>query len=80
MKLCRALVLQNTTYYWQLLLIPSNIFVVSLALSAILHINSVTTNCLRTPKIATCKRSTLLALEMFKGNQEKTRLGVICWD
>ena len=38
------------------------------------YINSVTTSCLGTPEIATCKRSILLALKMFKGNQKRTGL------
>ena len=33
------------------------------------YINSVTTSCLGTPEIAKWKRSILLALKMFKGNQ-----------
>ena len=42
------------------------------------YINSVTTSCLGTPDIATCKWSTLLALKMFKGNK-KTRSRVTFW-
>ena len=34
------------------------------------YINSVTTSCLGTPDIATCKWSTLLALKIFKGNNK----------
>ena len=34
------------------------------------YINSVITNCLGTPDIATCKWSSLLALKMFKGNKK----------
>ena len=37
------------------------------------YINSVTTSCLGTPDIATCKSSTLLALKMFKGNKKTGR-------
>ena len=37
----------------------------------LLSINSVTTSSLGTPEIATCKRSILLALKIFKGNQKK---------
>ena len=37
------------------------------------YINSVTTSCLGTPEIATCKRYILLALKIFKGNQKKTK-------
>ena len=61
----------------QLLLIFSNIFDASLSLSAIYQ-NSVTTSCLGTPDIATCKWSTLLALKKFKGNK-KTRSRVTFW-
>ena len=34
------------------------------------YINSVTTSCLGTPDVATCKWSTLLALKIFKGNKK----------
>ena len=42
------------------------------------YTNSVTTNCLGIPDIATCKWSTLLALKMFKVNK-KTRSRVTLW-
>ena len=37
------------------------------------YINSVTTSCLGTPEIATCKQSMLIALKNFKGNQKKSK-------
>ena len=42
------------------------------------YTNSVTTNCLGIPDIATCKWSTLLALKIFKVNK-KTRSRVTLW-
>ena len=45
------------------------------------YINSVTTSCLGTPDIATCKWSTLLTLKIFKGNKKnRSRLRFMGWD
>ena len=52
----------------KLLLISSNFFDVHFLYQQ--YINSVTTSCLETQDIATCKWSTLLALKMFKGNKK----------
>ena len=57
----------------QMLLISSNIFDVSLSISAIyqFYINSVTASFLETPDLVRCKWSTLSALKMFKENKKQ---------
>ena len=80
-KICEVLQSFSFTEHYlltrQLLIFPAIFLPCFFGLLYQQYINSMTTSCLGTSEIATCKRPMLLALEMFKGNQKKINIVTI---